>query len=117
MAGIKGDTLDIGAKAKEGPSGTFLPLAQYSEFASLASNRAAKVEADARSKKTKDIYNKLDRADQRRKRWRWLKNLVGNVKSLIVFALYLAVVAVVCGAGWWAFTHMDFIREKLSGGH
>jgi eukaryotic-like serine/threonine-protein kinase len=117
MAGIKGDTLDIGAKAKDGLSGTFLPLAQYTEFASLASNRAAKVEADAKSKKTKDIYNKLDRADQRRKRWRWLKNLVGNVKSLIVFAIYLAVIAAVCGAGWYAFTHMDTVRGWFSGGH
>jgi predicted Ser/Thr protein kinase len=117
MAGIKGDTLDIGAKAKEGPSGTFLPLAQYSEFASLASNRAAKVEADARSKKTKDIYNKLDRADQRRKRWRWLRNLLGSVKSLIVFALYLAVIAVVCGFGWWAFIHQDVVRGWFGGGH
>jgi len=117
MAGVKGDTLDIGAKAKEGPSGTFLPLAQYSEFASLASNRAAKVEADARSKKTKDIYNKLDRADQRRKRWRWLRNLLGSVKSLIVFALYLAVIAVVCGFGWWAFIHQDVVRGWFGGGH
>jgi eukaryotic-like serine/threonine-protein kinase len=117
MAGIKGETLDPSAKAKEGAGGTFLPLAQYSEFASLASNRAAKLEANAKSRRTQDIYNKLDRQEQRRKRWRWLKNLIGNVKALISFALYLAVVVVVCGLGWWAFTHMDRVKEMLGGGH
>ena len=48
------------------PSGSFMPLAQYAEFASLASNRAAKMQADSRSRKTQDMYNKLDRQEQRR---------------------------------------------------
>lgn len=115
MAGIKGEKLDPAAKAKDAPNGTFLPLAQYADFESLATNRAVKLQAEARSQKTKDIYNKLDREDQRRKRWRWLRKLVGNIKSLTVFLVYLAVLAGLCFGGWWAFTHMDFIRAKLSG--
>ncbi len=40
MAGIKSETIDPAAKAKDSPNGSFLPLAQYSEFAALATNRA-----------------------------------------------------------------------------
>jgi eukaryotic-like serine/threonine-protein kinase len=115
MAGIKGETLDLAAKAKDSPNGSFTPLAQYAEFASLATNRAAKMQAESKSRKTKDMYDKLDRQEQRRKRWRWLRNLGGNVKNLIVFLIYLVILIIICGALWWGFTHMDLIKEKMSG--
>jgi serine/threonine protein kinase len=115
MAGIKSESIDPAAKAKDSPNGGFMPLAQYSEFASLATNRAVKMQADSRSRKTKDMYEKLDRQEQRRKRWRWLRNLVSNVKSLIIFLIYLAVLVILCGAGWWAFTHMDEVRGWIGG--
>lgn len=110
MAGIKSESLDPAAKAKDTPNGSFMPLAQYSEFASLATNRAVKIQADSRSRKTKDMYEKLDREEQRRKRWRWLRNLGSNVKSLVIFLIYLAVLIILCGAGWYAFTHMDEVK-------
>jgi hypothetical protein len=61
------------------------------------------------------MYEKLDRLEQRRKRWRWLRNLLGNVKNLIVFLIYLAVLVILCGAGWWAFTHMDEVKQMIGG--
>jgi predicted Ser/Thr protein kinase len=115
MAGIKSETIDPAAKAKDSPNGSFLPLAQYAEFAALATNRAAKMQADSRSRKTKDMYEKLDRQDQRRKRWRWLRNLFSSVKSLVIFLIYLAVLVILCGAGWWAFTHMDDVKQMIGG--
>jgi len=95
MAGIKGETIDPSAKAKDSPNGTFLPLMQYSEFQALASNRAVKMQAEAKSRKTQDIYAKLDRQEARRKRWRWLKNLVANVKGFVGFIVYLTVICVI----------------------
>jgi predicted Ser/Thr protein kinase len=100
MAGIKGETLDPAAKAKDAPNGTFLPLMQYSEFESLASNRAVKMQAEAKSKKTLDIYAKLDRQEARRKRWRWVRKLFANVKGLVSLVVYLAVIGIICFAGW-----------------
>jgi serine/threonine protein kinase len=100
MAGIKGETLDPTAKAKDSPNGTFLPLMQYSEFEALASNRAVKIKADAKSRRTQDIYAKLDRQEARRKRWRWLRNLVSNVKGLVSLVVYLVVIVALCVAGW-----------------
>ena len=115
MAGIKSESIDPAAKAKDSPNGSFMPLAQYAEFASLATNRAAKMQADSRSRKTQDMYNKLDRQEQRRKRWRWLRNLGSSVKNLVVFLIYLAVLIIVCGVGWWGFTHMDQVRGMIGG--
>jgi eukaryotic-like serine/threonine-protein kinase len=115
LAGIKGETLDVAAKAKDSPNGSFHPLIQYAEFESLASKRAVKAEAEAKSRKTQAIYEKLDRQEQRRKRWRWLRNLGSNVKNLVVFLIYLAILIIVCGVGWWAFTHMDQVRGMIGG--
>ena len=100
MAGIKSETLDPTAKAKDSPNGTFLPLMQYSEFEALASNRAVKMKADAKSRRTQDIYAKLDRQEARRKRWRWLRTLVSNVKGLVSLVVYLVVIVALCVAGW-----------------
>jgi serine/threonine protein kinase len=111
MAGIKGETLDPAAKAKDSPGGSFLPLMQYAEFAALASNRAVKLQADAKSRKTQSIYNKLDRQEARRKRWRWLKNLVSNVKGLLSLVFYLSVIAAICFA---TFQYgLPYVREHF----
>jgi serine/threonine-protein kinase len=100
MTGIKGETLDPAAKGKDSPNGSFLPLAQFQEFESLASKRAVKMQADARSRNTQAIYNKLDKQDQRRKRWRWLGRLVSNVKGILSLIVYLAILVGVCYFGW-----------------
>jgi serine/threonine-protein kinase len=113
MAGIKGETLDPTAKAKDAPNGTFLPLMQYAEFEALASNRAVKMQAEAKSRKTQDIYAKLDRQEARRKRWRWLKKLVANVKGLVSLIVYLAVIGAVCFAGWQY--GIPKLREMING--
>jgi len=111
MAGIKGETLDPMAKAKESHGGSFLPLTQYREFEALATHRAVKMQAEARSRKTQDIYNKLDRQEQRRKRWRWLGKLVGNVKGIISLIFYLAVLGALFYAAWQY--GIPYIREHL----
>jgi hypothetical protein len=58
------------------------------------------MQAEAKSRKTQDIYAKLDRQEARRKRWRWLKNFVGHVKGLVSLIVYLVVIGAVCFAGW-----------------
>jgi predicted Ser/Thr protein kinase len=113
MAGIKGETLDPTAKAKDAPNGTFLPLMQYAEFEALASNRAVKMQAEAKSKKTQGIYEKLERQEMRRRRWRWLRNLVGHVKGLVSLIVYLAVIGAVCFAGWQY--GIPKLREMING--
>jgi len=106
MAGIKSETLDVTAKAKDSPNGSFLPLAQFREFESLMQHRLVKAEAEAKSQKTRSLYDKLDRQEARRKRWRFLKRWVENIRGLISLIVYLAVIvgigyaAVVYGIPW-----------------
>jgi hypothetical protein len=113
MAGIKGETLDPTAKAKDAPNGTFLPLMQYPEFQALASNRAVKMQAEAKSKKTQGIYAKLERQELRRRRWRWLRNLLANVKGIVSLIVYLAVIVAVCFAAWQY--GIPKLREMING--
>ncbi len=100
MAGIKGETLDPDTKAKDNANGKFLPLMQYPEFEALAANRAVKMQAEAKSRKTQDIYAKLDWQEARRKRWRWLGKWVSNVKGLASLIIYLVIIAALCIAAW-----------------
>ncbi|HEV8000984.1 MAG TPA: serine/threonine-protein kinase [Planctomycetaceae bacterium] len=111
MAGIKGETIDPAAKAKDSPSGSFLPLMQYTEFQALASHRAVKLQAEAKSRKTQDIYAKLDRQEARRKRWRWLGRLVSNVKGLVSLVIYLVIIVAIC-VGAWQYG-LPYLREHV----
>ncbi|MGE3314547.1 MAG: serine/threonine protein kinase [Planctomycetaceae bacterium] len=111
MAGIKAETLDINAKAKDSPNGSFLPLAQFREFDSLVQKRTVKAEAEAKSQKTRKLYDKLDRQEARRRRWRFLGRWISNVRDLINFVIYLAVLAGI-GYGIWVYG-IPFIQQTL----
>lgn len=111
MAGIKAGTLDTAAKAKDSPNGSFLPLAQFREFDSLVQRRMVQDEAAAKSEKTKKLYDKLDRQEARRRRWRFLGRWVSNVKDLVNFVIYLAIIGAI---GWAIYTYgIPYIREML----
>jgi serine/threonine-protein kinase len=104
LQGIKGEMLGMKSKAKESAQGSFLPLAQYVEFASVVEKRVVKNKAESRSKGLHDQFAKLDKQESRRKRWRWLKNLVEMAKGGVSLLIWLAIVAAVIGAavifGW-----------------
>jgi len=104
LQGIKGEMLDMKTKAKESAQGSFLPLAQYIEFASVVEKRVVKNKAESRSKGLQNQFAKLDKQESRRKRWRWLKNLVEMAKGGVSLLIWLAIVAAIIGAaviwGW-----------------
>ena len=84
---------------------------QYAEFEALASNRAVKMQAEAKSKKTQGIYEKLERQEMRRRRWRWLRNLVANVKGLVSLIVYLVVI---CALGYGALAYgWPYLRDNV----
>jgi hypothetical protein len=84
---------------------------QYTEFQALASHRAVKLQAEAKSRKTQDIYAKLDRQEARRKRWRWLGRLVSNVKGLVSLVIYLVIIVAIC-VGAWQYG-LPYLREHV----
>lgn len=110
--GLKSGQLDVKARAKTDRDGDMMPLAYYPEFESLAQARAVQARTDSRSKSMQDVYAKLDAQDQRRKKWRWLKNLTDQTKGLVGLIIYLVVVlALLAGGGWliWAYG-IDWVK-------
>ena len=93
--GILAEVFDVKAQAqKKDQGGGFLPLAAHPEFQDLVKKRLAKSQEEIRGESMKDMYAKIDKADRRRKRWRWVKNLTENVLGGFSLIIYLIVVAI-----------------------
>ena len=68
---------------------------QYTEFDSIMEKRVIKARADKRSTNLKDMYAKLDKADRRRKRWRWLTRKLEGVLGGFGLLIWLVIIAAV----------------------
>ncbi len=110
---IRKGMIDNRAKARDASGGDLLPLAQYPEFDSLITGLLTKASADKKSKDMKSIYDKLDRQERNRKRFRWLRNLADSFKGGVGLIIWLAVLAVIAFAGWkWGW---PMIQKMLNG--
>ena len=115
--GLKGNVLDVKAQARRASAqGEFLPLSQFPEFEALMKRRLVKAQADARAGHMKDVYQKLDKEERTRKRWRWLKNLTEGALGWFGFVIYLAVVAAVLYGLYWVvrFLVFPFLSDSLN---
>jgi len=114
VAGLKGGTLDVKTtKLKKRPNDSYALAALFPEFEGAVKQQSVKTQAESKSRDVKNIYSKLDKQDRRRKRWRWLKRLIGGVKGFIGLIAYLVIVAAALWAGWtygW-----PFVRELIKG--
>ncbi|MCA9116591.1 MAG: serine/threonine protein kinase [Planctomycetaceae bacterium] len=111
--GIKGEMLDLKAKARRAAGEDWLPLAQFPEFSSLITARATRERASERGRDMKEIYAKLDRQQQWRKKLAWVRNLFSGVKGLISLILWLGLVF---GGGYLAIAYgIPYIRQMLAG--
>ncbi|MEX0704428.1 MAG: serine/threonine-protein kinase [Planctomycetales bacterium] len=118
LRAIRANTLDVMARARTSRQGDFLPLSQFPQFADAMQGRAVKYAADRKSQGMKDLYAQLDRQDQWRKKFRWLRNLGSNLKGLVGLVLWLALIAAVIYGGWWLAGPkiMEIIRGAGTGG-
>lgn len=99
---IEGKLLDLKARAKVGQDDSFMPLAEFPEFEPLIKKRISKARSGSGTG-LKDIYQKLDKQHQRRKKWRtmsfWFRSAMGWV-WLTVFLAFLVAAGL---AIWWLF--------------
>jgi len=116
IKGIKSGMFDKRAKAREGNQGSFLPLTQYNEFESLMQQRMAQASLDAKGKKAKNMMQQLAAEEDRRRRWRWLKNLVNNLAGGLSLILYLVLLVIVLGGIWIAILFREELMAWFSGG-
>jgi hypothetical protein len=114
LQALRGGIIDHRAKAKKAVNGQFVPLAQFTEFASLVQKKAASARAEAKAGSLAAEFARIDKQFQRRGLMRWLRNMMTNIKGLTILAIYLALI----GAGLWAaWTYgVPWIQAKMSGG-
>jgi eukaryotic-like serine/threonine-protein kinase len=98
--GLRKGALDSRAKLCESADGQFVPISQFPEFEQLIQGMIAKKTADQRSPGMKDVYAKLDRQEQRRKKFRFLRDWLDGLKGGVGLLIWLGIVGGVIFAAW-----------------
>ncbi|MBI5760527.1 MAG: serine/threonine protein kinase [Planctomycetales bacterium] len=102
---LKVGGLDMKATACKSATGQFMPLAAYREFETLVQARLVKQSAEKTGNKFSKVYAEIDKADRRRKRWRWLGRWTENTVGFVGFIIYLVVIAAVIYGAYFAYTN------------
>ena len=105
---VQSEMLDLKTKAKRTTDGEFLPLAQYTEFDSVMQKHVVKARADKRSTSLKDVYAQIDKADRRRKRWRWLTRKFEGILGGFGLLLWLVIIA---SAGYGLYLDVPWLYD------
>ena len=113
--GLRAGTLDLKAKASRTSKGDYLPLAQYPQFEQDVHGRAVQAKVDARSRSLAGVYEQIDKADRRRRRWRWFRRMTEGALGGFGLVIWLAVLA---GVGYGLYLGVpwlyDLVAEKLN---
>lgn len=115
IKGIKSGMFDKRSRAREGNQGPFVPLTQFNEFEGLMHQRLAQASVNAKGKQAANMMQKLAAQEDRRRRWKWLKNLMFNIKGGIGLLIYLIILAVLVGGIWVAFLFREEILAWFTG--
>ncbi len=89
---IKAEMLGLDAKARKTPDGEFVPLAHFPEFEAEMHSRAVRANVEKKGRSLADEFDRLDRQERRRRRWKWLRNLFDQGRGLVGLLIYLALV-------------------------
>jgi serine/threonine protein kinase len=73
-------------------TGGYRSLGTYPEFMHAVKARATTERADRKAEKFKALYEKIDKEERSRLRWRWLHNLYLRAGGMVGFCLWMAVV-------------------------
>jgi serine/threonine-protein kinase len=98
--GLRKGVLDNRAKLSETPDGQFVPISQFPEFEQVIQGVITKKKADQRSPGMKDVYDKLDRQEKRRKKFRFLRDWLDGLKGGVGLIIWLGIVGGVLFAAW-----------------
>lgn len=89
---IKAGTLTAKAKAKASASGSYMPLAQFSEFTDAVEEQLSRQSASMRSRDMKSLYQQVERDQTRLKRWRWITSKFRGAVGFVSLIIWLVVV-------------------------
>jgi len=89
---VRDPHFDLNAQASRTQHGEFRSLATYREFEPALTGRLVKAKADRRTAQFHAIYEKLDKEEISRKRWRWFRDVTHNVVGYGLLLLWIAVI-------------------------
>jgi len=111
---VKNQAVDVDTPVSRTRGGPMRALATYPEFVHIAHAKATKERAERKAEKFKAIYDKIDKEEKSRLRWRWIHNLFLKTGGLIGFLLWLAILAgVVVGGYFLVRWGIDFMGKKF----
>ena len=85
------------AKCKASSDGTYLPLAQFPEFADAVEEQLARKTAVVKKQDMKSLYKQVEKAEKRRYRWRWVTNKFRSMVGAVGLLVWIAVIVIVFG--------------------
>jgi hypothetical protein len=98
---IKSGSLGPDTPVSRTEKGPYHAVAAYADLNTLVQARAIKVEADRKTTKYRALYAQIEREDARRRRLRWINNLLGQFTGFVGFLIWLAVIGAIFGGGFF----------------
>jgi serine/threonine-protein kinase len=92
---IRDDRFDEKTKCSRSMKENFRSLAAFREFEPILRHKIAQARADRKGAKLEGIYQKLDKQEMSRRRWRWFWNMIHNTGGGIGLILWIAAIGAI----------------------
>jgi serine/threonine-protein kinase len=92
---VKNSSLDANTQVSRTLKGGYRSLGTYPEFQGIVKAGRTKEKAERKAEKFKALYEKIDKQEKSRLRWRWFHNLVLRTGGFLGFILWLTIIAAV----------------------
>jgi len=109
---IRSPHFDVNAQASKTYSGGYRDLGTYPEFAQIARSRSAKSAADRKTTTFRNLYEQIDKDQQKRQSRRWLRSVFAGVSTWVSILIVLALLG---GGGFLIFLLVKFLTQWLGG--
>jgi serine/threonine-protein kinase len=97
---INAGMLTAKAKCKASADGSYLPLAQFPEFADAIEEQLARKTAVIKKQDMQSLYKQVEKAEKRRYRWRWVANKFRGMVGAVSLIIWLALIGIVVWLGF-----------------
>jgi serine/threonine-protein kinase len=100
---LRSGSLHAEALVSRDPKAGFRALGTYNEFQGLLRGLQSKEKVEKKGARTKDLFRELEEADARRRKWKWLRNLVGGAGNTLVGLLWIGLLLALLAIGAYFF--------------
>lgn len=102
---LRNGTIDNRAKARKKPADSFVPIAQFPEFAQTVQGLLIKQQADKQGGQTKKLLQNYQRQEFIYRVKKWFLGLFRSAMGIVSFVLYLAILGGLAYGGYYYWTN------------